>query len=1061
MERCLALLDRRGRVSHTALRLEFGLDDETLGALRDELVDVLGVADDDGRVLTRRGTACPDPPPAAAPGEGDAVATDVGEQVTVLLCDLATTPATEALDREALDVVISRVQSICHEVARRLDGHHQPWISDGVAIFFGHTHAHDDDAVRAVRCGWEIQRAIGAARDVIDREFGVAVSVRIGIATGMSRAGDTDAGGGDAPNPFGDTPNMASRVQAIGDPGAVVIDAATHALAHMRFEFEELGLHELTGCARPVGLFRLTEPRGAGGRVDARVEPVPTALVGRTSERALLRALAERAVGGTRSAVLLRGEAGNGKTRLIRALRATAEHELEMRALVCACSPYHRGSPLHPIVEGLRRLWALDGPDAAAHLAGPIAERTGLAGDDRAIVLLAGLLGLGAPPASAPLAPMSPRRERRETLAALGRALAAEAGAQPLLVVIEDLHWADATTLEFVGALLDGPHDLPLLLAMSSRPEFRPAWNATLQRLELGRMSRAETLRIIGLVASDTVLPDGDLEELASRAEGVPLLAEELARAVLATQDDHDAVVPMTLFGCLMARLDRDSTERAVAQLAATIGREFPHALLAAQEGTDESALQWGLERLVADEVVVPTGEGTYAFQHALLGDAARSSLRRRQRRDHDRRIARALLTHFPDVAAAQPERVARHFEYAGEMVEAVAHWQRAGLHALRQAAYREASAHFERGLTLVSRLPDGDRRASIELTLRVLACLPITATHGWGSSAFEAHHARAEVLARRVEGTPKLFTTMLGLVSDRMMRGHVEEAVALARNQIAVADAVGDPDLVLEAECVVGAGLVHLGRHRDALAHLTRTADLYDPALHHKHAGRYGRNPAAVALTYRAVALACRDDRDGTRAAIKAARSVLRATPHPFSDAWARCGAATVAVIYDERDAVLRESEAVIEIATQEELPDWLAMANVLHGWARVRAGDREALDEVQGGIARWSHRGAILMRPFLLGLYADASREAGEPETGLQAIREALDSGMLSERWSEPELHRLHAELLLANGDRYGARGAARRAVALARRTGAAAWERRAAATLTRVGDRSGVPQ
>lgn len=1059
LERCLALIERRGRVSHTALRLEFGLDQETLDALRAELVDVLGVADDDGRVLTRRGPAPPEAPLAEPSGEP--AVEDRGEQVSVLLCDLATTGATDALDREALDVVISRVQAICHEVARRFDGHHQPWISDGVAIFFGHTHAHDDDAIRAVRCGWEIQRAIGAARDVIDREFGVAVSVRIGIATGTSRAGSTEADGSDAANPFGDIPNMAGRVQAIGDPGAVVVDAATYALAEERFDFEELGAHELTGCARPVGLFRLTAPRGAGGRLDARVEPAPTALVGRTSERALLRALAERAAAGTRSAVLLRGEAGIGKTRLIRALRDTVEREFDMRSLHCESSPYHRGSPLHPITAGLRRLWNLDGPDAGARLAGPIAERAGFAGDVRTTVLLAEMLGLAVPSGAEPLAPMSARRRRRETLAALTRALAAEAHTQPLLIVIEDLHWADATTLELVGAVLDGPHDLPLLLAMSSRPEFRPTWNATLQRLGLDRMTRAETLRLVALVAGDTELPAADLEELAARAEGVPLLAEELARAVLATQDDKDAEMPMTLFGCLMARLDRDSTERAVAQLAATVGREFDVALLAAQEGTDESALQWGLERLVADEVIVPTGEGIYAFQHALLGDAARSSLRKHQRRDHDRRIARALMTHFPDLAAAQPEPVARHLEYAGETNEAVSHWQRAGLHALRQGAYREAAEHFERGLTLVSRLPDGTMRASIELTLRVLACLPITATHGWGSSAFDAHHQRADELAHRVNGTPKLFSTMLGLVADRMMCGHVEDAVALGRKQIAVADAIGDPDLVLEAECEVGAGLVHLGRHGDALAHLGRTTDLYDPALHHKHAVRYGRNPAAIALTYRALASACRDDRDGTRLAIKQARAVLRATPHPFSDAWVRCGAATVAVIYDEHEAVLREAEVVIEIATREEFPDWLAMANVLRGWARVRRGERDALDEVQRGVTRWSHRGAVRMRPFLLGLLADASRVAGEAEAGLEAIEQALDPGMHSERWSEPELHRLRAELLLVTGDRHGAQGAARKAVAIARRTGAAGWERRAAATLARVGDRSGVPQ
>ncbi len=1057
VERCVALIERRGRVSHTALRLEFRLDDETMAVLREELVEVLGVADDDGRVLTRRGLAPAQPADAPAPATAD----DDGEQVTVLLCDLATTPATEALEREALDVVIARFQAICHEVARRLDGHLQPWISDGVAVFFGHAHAHDDDAFRAVRCGWEIQRAIGAARDVIEREFGVPIAVRIGIATGTSRVGATGPDGGDAANPFGDTPNMAARVQAVGEPGAVVVDAATYALAKEHFAFDDLGPHELTGRLEPIGLFRLGEPRGDGRRHSVLDDPAPTALVGRTSERALLRALAERAVAGTRSAVLLRGESGIGKTRLIQALRTTAEDELRMRRVHCSCSPYHRGSPLHPIAAGLRRLWRLDGEDAPARLAGPVAERAGFAGDEPAIALLSALLGLSAPAAD-PLPPMSARRRRRESLAAIQQALAGEAREQPLLIVVEDLHWADATTLELLGALLDGQHELPLLLAMSARPEFRPAWNATLQRLELRRLNRAETLRIIGLVAGETELADADLEELAKRAEGIPLLAEELTRAVLATQDDEDAPMPQTLFGCLMARLDRDATERSVAQLAGTVGREFDAALLTTHDGSDGSALQWGLERLVADDVIVPTGLGTYAFHHPLMQEAARSSLRKHERRNHDRRIARSLLERFPDLAAAEPERVARHLEYAGETVEAVGHWQRAGLHALRQAAYREAGEHFERGLSLAStRMPDGPIRVSIELTLRVLACLPIAATRGWSSPEFAAHHARAIELATRIDGAPKLFATMLGLVSNRVICGEVEEAVALGRTQIAVAEAVGDPDLVLEAEYEVGAALVHLGRYRDGLAHLARTVELYDPVLHHKHAVRYGRNPAASALAHRAIALACRDDRTGTRHALKDARAVLRANPHPFSEAWVRCGAATVAVIYDERDAVLREADAVIKLATREEFPDWLAMAMVLRGWARVRAGEHEALEEARDGLTRWTSRGAVAMRPFLLGLYADAARLAGEHEFGLAAVEQALDPATGGERWADPELHRCRAELLRCSGDRYGAQRSAKQALAIARRTSAAGWERRAAITLARVGDQPSVPQ
>lgn len=1033
VERSLALLERRRRVSHTALRLEFALDDATFAALREELVDVLGAAEDDGRVLvTRNGAparrdAAPPAPDARAPAvPGPPAVAGERDLVTVLLCDLAESPELDALGADERARITARLHAICGEVAARRRGRVQPWVSDGVAIFFGHPRAGDDDALRAVRCGWEILRTLDGARALFERELGLRVAVRIAVATAPA-ADDADS--------FGDAPRIAGAAQAAGAPDRVTTDRATQQLASAHFAFAPVAGdgYELRG------------PLDAG----TPERRAPTALVGRTGERALLRALAERAAGGTRAAILVRGEAGVGKTRLLEALAAGAQAQLGMTLLHCAASPYHRGSPLHPLLSGLRRAWQLDGTEPSVRLA---RHAQSLPGGERTIALLADLLGVAVPEGVAPLPAMSAQRRRRETLTLLAQTLAAEAQRAPLLLVVEDLHWADPTTLELITTLLDGPREVALMLALTARSEYVAPPSAALQRIELGRLDADESRRLVELVAADAALPEELAAELAARAGGSPLLVEELTRTVLATPDAQPAQA-VTLYGCLMARLDRDTTARTVAQLAATVGREFDVALLEAAGEIESSALDWGLERLVEEDVVAPTGPGSYAFRHSLLQEAARSSLPKEALREHNLRIARALCASFPHVAAAEPERVARHLEYAGALPESVRRWQQAGLQALARHALREASGHFERGLELTARTADGDERRAAELSLRVLAGMTDARRQGWSSPSSVAHYARAEQVRRDVTAAPQLVRCMLGLTAHRFLGGRLEEAQALAREQVEIADRARDHELLLEAECDAGAALVLLGRHRDALPRLARAVELYDPAGHDEHARRFGRNPAAVALAHRGLALACRGDRAGARCAIAEAAAVLRAQPHPYSRAWVQCAAAAAAFACGERDVVRREASVAIALASEEGFGDWLAQGSVLHGWARVHAGEHGGLAECERGVASWASAGIVVLRPFAHGLLGDALRQAGDPSRGLAALDEALSWCAGGERWCEPELHRIRAELLLACGDRGAALRGAQRAVALARRAGTGGWESRALATLARV--------
>ena len=1044
VERSLALLQRRGRVSHTALRLEFGLDDETFAALREELVAVLSAADDDGRVLVARDGAGPaaDPPAAAgaepaprAEATPEREASPGGRVISVLLCDLAETPQLEALDADARAVVGARFHAMCGEVAGRLGGHVLPWVSDGVAIFFGHPRAQDDDALRAVRCGWEILRTLAAARAVVEREFGVRLEARLAIATGAT-------GGG--AEPFGEVPRSAGAIQAAGAPDRLTVDEPTRKRADAAFGFE----------ATAGELFALTGPAGC---TDALALHAPPALVGRTGERALLHALAERAAAGTRAAVLVRGEAGIGKTRLLDELASGVGDELGMAVVRCACSPYHRGSALYPLLAGLRRHWALDGSDASARLAARTAD---LPGGRRAVALLADLLGVAMPDADGVAAGLGPARRRREALAALADALAAEAARAPLLLVVDDLHWSDASTLAFIATLLDGPRELALMIALTARSDFLGLPQRTLQRVELGRLDAEETTTLVEHVAVAGTLPSAVARQIAQHAGGSPLLATELTRTALATPGDGPPAAA-TLYGCLMTRLDRDSTAREVAQLAATIGREFDRTLLDAVGTIEPAGLDWGLERLVAEDVVVPAGPGRFAFCHSLLQEAARSSQRKRALRHHNHQIARALLTRFPHVAAAEPERIARHFEYAREMPDAVHHWRQAGHEALGRHALREAALHFERAIELNARTPDGHDRRATELELRLLAGQAIAAHATWKAPAAVAHHARAERLSAGLEPTRERFDGLLHLAAYRALDGRPADGLRLALTLLPVAEAAtDDPALLPAVESRLGGLLVACGRHRDSLGHLARAVELCDGARRGLSADRFGHDPAAVALAHRTVALACRDDQDGARYAIAAATELLRDRPHPRSETVLLCAAAIAAHVRDDHDDVRGVAAAALTLADAEDIAERSAEALGLHGWARVRAGEHApGLDELRRAVAGWSATGAAGGGPLLHGLLADALARAGEPERALATADEALRRVDGGERWYEPELHRIRAELLLRIGDVPGAHRSAGTAVALARRMRAGAWERRAGAMLARLGGASPV--
>jgi predicted ATPase len=574
------------------------------------------------------------------------------------------------------------------------------------------------------------------------------------------------------------------------------------------------------------------------------------------------------------------------------------------------------------------------------------------------------------------------------------------------------------------------------------------------EALALAPLGLAATLQLIRATAGEA-LPPQRLAVIAERAEGVPLFAEELARAA-----EADGEIPTTLYGCLMGRLDRDPVARGVAQIAATIGREFERPLLDAVEELPSSALDAGLAALTRDGLVAQTGRTTYAFHHALIQDAARGSLLRERRAELDRRIAEALVERLPEVAEAYPERVARHFESAGRTRDAVVHWEKAGLAAMARSANQEASSHFGRALALVDRMPPGEERDRTELGLRVLAALPVRATQGWSAPEVVAHFERAEALCGVVEDAPQLFPTLYGLITYRLVSGQLEDALALGTEQVAVVEATGDGGLILEAESVTGNVLVYLGRHAESEARLRRVLGLHDPVRHADHLVHFGHDPRAVTLMHLGMIRIVQGDTAEARRLLEAAVASTRECRHPFTEAWTlSCGAFLEVLSPDELDAAAlrRHAETAIAIASSQGFPNWEAQAWVYLGWERAQAGDpARGVELARRGVELWESTGTVLVSAFLRGLLADALRCAGDPATGLDMVDGSLSlAARTGDRWLLPELQRIRSGLLADLGRTDEARSAACTAVDRAESDGAHGLARRARARLADIED------
>jgi predicted ATPase len=925
--------------------------------------------------------------------------------------------------------------------------------------------------------------------------------VRIGIHTGLVVAGEM--GVGDQPEPLaivGETPNIAARLQETALPNSVVISPATYRLITGLFECQDLGPQTLKGISTPLSVYRVTRESAAQSRFEVAVQKGLTPLVGREYEVGLLAERWERAKQGAGQVVLLSGEPGIGKSRLVQEFKEQLAHAGVTR-IEFRCSAYHQNSASYPIIEHLQRLLQFQREDTPQAKLTKLQQALAAYRFPQAdtLPLLVTLLSLPHPEDIPPLT-LSPQKQKQKTQEALVAWIMEEAEKASVYCAWEDLHWADPSTLEVLTLFLAQIPTTRVFTVLTFRPDFTPPWRlrSHITQLALSRLGRAQVEAMVEKVTSGKSLPLEVLQQIVTKTDGVPLFVEELTKMVLESgllrEEDGRYVgahggapipplaIPSTLQDSLMARLDRLAPVKEIAQVGAVLGREFSYELIHAISPVDEAMLQQGLHQLIEAELIYQRGlppQATYFFKHALIQDTAYQSLLKSRRQQLHQQVAQVLAEQFPETVETQPELPAHHYTAAGLITQAIPYWQQAGERASQRSAYVEAISHLTRGLEVLKTLPDTPERTQHELRLQAALGPTLTVLKGYAAPEVERAYAQARELCRQVGETAQLFPVLNGLWVFHLLRAKLQTARELAEQVFRLAQSIQDPALLLWPHGALGLVLYHLGELTAARAHLEQGITLYDPQKHRPHGSQVSaQDPKVTCLSYTSWTLWHLGYPDQARQRSAEALTLAQGLSHPFSLAFALHSAAWLDLCLRDVQAVQERTEALLGLAREQSFPFWLALGAFRQGWVLAEQGQgKEGIVQMSQGMAAGQAIGSALSRPWGLALLANAYGRAGQTEDGLSVVTEALTVvDKTGERCDETELYRLKGELTFqqfkVQGSRFKvtdprsltpdpqaeAEACFQKAIGIARRQQAKSLELRAVMSLSRLWQQQG---
>jgi class 3 adenylate cyclase/tetratricopeptide (TPR) repeat protein len=1038
---------------------------------RKKLLKAIAQLNETGTVAPATTTQSVDASPTPASSH---LGVDAGErrQITVMFCDLVgSTELSRRLDPEDLRDIMRNYQESARQVINRYGGHIAQYLGDGLMVYFGWPQAHGDEAKRALRSSIEIVQAIQRS------EGSEQLSVRLGIATGVVVIGDTTHQEAAGELAIGDTPNLAARLQSLAKPDTIVISDLTRRLAGASFLYQDLGEHSLKGIAEPVHVW------GVGGLRDHDQDRTSTTgfgtpvLVGRDEEIGLLRRAWQQSKEGRGQVVLIGGEPGIGKSALIESLAIQLREE-GVTQYVAGCSPYYTNSALYPINEHMKRVldWETDAePQKNLENMERVLGNKNLP-LEQYVTPLASLLSLPLPEGRYAPLELSPTALKQRIFDDLIEWQLMEAERQPVLMIWEDLHWADPSTLEYLGQLIEQIPTVKLCLLLSFRTEFIPPWPNYSHNtpISLNRLERPQIQMLIAQLAKGKAVPQPVVDHVVSKTDGVPLYVEELTKTILEssilretaeryeqTGPLSDVAIPATLHESLMARLDRLPSARDVAQLGAVLGREFAYDVMQAIGQGDESTLQDGLNQLVAGELLYQRGRpprSKYTFKHALIQDAAYQSLLKRTRRRYHQEIAKLLEEQFPQKVATEPELLAYHYTSADMPAKAIPYWITAAKRAGSRSAYSEALAQVASGKALVASLPSGRDRTRLELQLEFERAVALQTTKGMTSpdtsDAFSAVQALCRELGDEVDDIYERSTS--ALATSAFFYAQWDRALEIGREILARPKEKQDDVTAMAGLRQLGFAEFFTGNCIVGRSHLEAAVKLYDYEKHKGVAAQVGQDPNVGNLAMLSWALVAQGLPDLALDRVREAIRLAEKLEHAHSHAYALHYASVVHLERGEYKLAYREAEAAINLSLEYGFPVWLTLCRIIKGEALAQLGNtEEGLVELRRGIDEYQGTGALASLPtHFLGL-ARALRCAQRFETALDAIHEGLEIVELhGERRAEADLYRLLGELLWGSpAGKPEAEAYLLRAVQIARAQSAKLLELRAATSLAKV--------
>lgn len=984
----------------------------------------------------------PLPVPTGQGGEPFPSSRDRAErrQLTVMFCDLVgSTALARRLDPEDFQAAARRFLDTCNEAVSRFNGYIAKYMGDGLLVYFGYPHAHEHDAERAVHAGLAVLELVKALprEDHPDQEFEIAA--RIGIATGPVMVGEL-IGQETAKerSVFGETPNLASRLQGLAAPNQLIIDSVTKRLVGGEFQFADRGTASLKGFEAPVQIWQVVSAKPSASRFESYRSGRLIDFIGREHETALVLGRWREAVEGEGQVVLLCGEAGIGKSRLVRHLRdqLTGDH---FETIQSQCSPHHTNTVLYPVMTYLRQAAGLAGEDSAATQRQKLVTLMADNGlDDRTTVaLFAHLLSIQGNEQDQP-ANVSPDKRKEMTLEALVQYLQRLADRFPVLLIVEDAHWLDPTTLDLITRVIDRIRQMRVLLLITFRSDFRPVWTeySHVTFLTLSRLPRRQSAELIATMTRGKALPQEVLQAILAKTDGVPLYIEELTENLLETgllAEGTDSftlktplkemVIPDSLQSLLMERVDRLGPVKEIVQIGAAIGREFSYELLRAVVDMTDNQLNSALDLFVSSGLILQEGERSlsrYRFKHMLVQEAAYNTLPKKSRRLLHARIAKTLEEKFAERVQLEPELLAYHFEQAGLTHPAITYWRLAARRDADRSANIEALNHFNSALTLLKELPADMERDALELDLLIARGAPMVTVKGYASQEIERNYLRAKELSHKKSGSEQYFLSVWGLWVFHLVRGPLATACDLAEQLLSLAEREQNPDLLIRAHESVGSTYSFLGRFEEAKTNLLAAKSHYDPTRHRSQILPYAQDPGITARIILARTLWILGEVDQVEALSQEAIGMARQLEHPFTLAFAL---ATVSWIYSTvRDAsrTLIFAEEAVAISTKYSFEVTLAWATSLQGWALAEKGEEQGLGRLVKGVSATQAAGASLNNTFTLAQLAEIYMRQKRFDEGLGAVAEAQKLvHSQGERCWQAELLRLKGELLLEQSE------------------------------------------